>query len=317
MIAVLTGGTGGAKFVQGLSRVLPPEELVVIVNTGDDLVWWGLHVSPDLDSITYALAGILSRERGWGVDGDTFQCREAMTRLGQPVWFQLGDRDLATHIVRTRLLREGRTLSEATREVVRGLGVSSAVLPMTDQGVETRVLTDQADLSFQEYFVRERFRPAVKRVRFVGAEGAQAAPGVAEAILSAGAVLVAPSNPITSIGPILAISGVADALAATTAPVVAVSPIVGNAAVSGPAGDLMRAQGLPISASGVAQAYRDFLDVLLVAPGDVASAESSTNSGVQFCAADILMRTDQEKSSVARAALAAARSIKRRGHATV
>ncbi len=312
MIAVLTGGTGGAKFVLGLSHVLPAEELVVIVNTGDDLVWWGLRVSPDLDSITYALAGILSRERGWGVDGDTFHCRDAMARLGESVWFQLGDRDLATHLTRTRLLSHGHSLSEATGEIARGLSIRSAVLPMSDSPVETRVLTDRGELSFQEYFVRERFRPAVERVRFVGAESARPAPGVTEAIRSAEAVLVAPSNPITSIGPILAISGIADALASTNAPVVAVSPIVGSAAVSGPAGDLMQAQGLSVSTSGVAQAYREFLDVLLVAPKDTASAAPSNAWGVQFRAANILMRTDHEKSSLAREALAAARSIKRR-----
>jgi LPPG:FO 2-phospho-L-lactate transferase len=311
MIAVLTGGTGGAKFVQGLSRVLPGEELAVIVNTGDDLVWWGLHVSPDLDSITYALAGILSRERGWGVDGDTFRCRDAMARLGEPEWFQLGDLDLATHLVRTRLLNEGRSLTEATRHIVRGFDVRSTVLPMSDSGVETRVQTNLGDLSFQEYFVRERFRPAVETVRFVGAENAPPAPGVLDAISSAEAVLIAPSNPVTSIGPILAVPGISEALARTSAPVVGVSPIVGSAAVSGPAGALMRAQGLPVSVAGVARAYHRFLDVLLVDLEDAAGAEREAESGVRFQAANILMRTGEDKISLAREALAAARSATR------
>ncbi len=311
MIAVLTGGTGGAKFVQGLSHVLPPEALVLIVNTGDDLVWWGLRVSPDLDSIAYALAGMLSRERGWGVDGDTFQCRDAMALLGEPAWFQLGDRDIATHLVRTRLLNEGHTLTEATRQIVRGLEVRSTVLPMSDAKVETRVLTDQGELSFQEYFVRERFRPSVEAVRFAGAESAQPAPGVLEAIRSADVVLIAPSNPITSIGPILAVPGIVDALRETATPVVAVSPIVGNAAVSGPAGNLMRAQGLSVSIGGVAQAYHDFLDALLVAPEDAAAAgEQEIEARVH--AANILMRGDEDKAALAREALDAARSIKRR-----
>ena len=313
MIVVLTGGTGGAKFLQGLAAVVPAPDLTIIVNTGDDLVWWGLHVSPDLDSITYALAGILSRERGWGVDGDTFECRDAMSRLGQPVWFQLGDRDLATHLVRTRLRREGRTLTEATRQIVTGLGICSTVLPMSDSSVETRVLTDQGELSFQEYFVRERFRPSVKQVRFRGTERAEPAPGVVEAIRSAEAVLLAPSNPITSIGPILAIPGIRDVLRQTSAPVTAVSPIVGSAAVSGPAGNLMRTQGLPVSIHGIAQAYQDFLDVLLVAMEDVAGAQPESEIGLR--GTNILMRTDVDKASLAREALAVARSIPRRARA--
>jgi LPPG:FO 2-phospho-L-lactate transferase len=311
MIAVLTGGTGGAKFVHGLSRAMPAEQLVVIVNTGDDLEWWGLHVSPDLDSITYVLAGMLSRDRGWGVDGDTFQCRDAMARLGQPAWFLLGDRDLATNFVRTRLLSEGRPLSEATRQIARGLGIGATVLPMTDSTLRTRVGTDLGDLSFQEYFVRERFRPAVQSVRFVGAEAATPAPGVLDAIRSAEAVLVAPSNPVTSIGPILAVPGVADALSETRAAVVAVSPIVSGAAVSGPAGALMRAQGLPVSVSGVAQAYRDFLDVLLVAPED-AAGEKTPDVSARLHAANILMHTEEDRIGLAREALAVAGSATRR-----
>jgi LPPG:FO 2-phospho-L-lactate transferase len=312
MIAILTGGTGGAKLVQGLGQILPAEELTAIVNTGDDLLWWGLHVSPDLDSITYALGGRLSVERGWGVEGDTFRCRDAMAALGEHAWFQLGDRDLATHLVRTRLLREGHTLSEATRQIVRCFGIPSAVLPMSDSAVETRVLTRQGELSFQEYFVRERFRPAVADVRFLGAASAQPAPGVLDAILSADAVILAPSNPITSIGPILAVPGIADGLRRTRAPVVAVSPIVGGTAVSGPAGNLMRAQGLPVSISGVARAYREFLDVLLVAPGDALGAGVLDDSGVRVHAANILMRSVDDKVSLAREVLAAARGVQRR-----
>ena len=308
MIAILTGGTGGAKFVQGLTQILPAEELVVIVNTGDDLVWWGLNVSPDLDSITYALAGVLSRERGWGVDGDTFECRNAMTGLGEPAWFQLGDRDLATHLVRTRLLREGCTLAEATRKITQGFGIRSTVLPMTDSTVETRVATDHGELSFQEYFVRERFRPAVEGVRFAGAKAARPAPGVLEAIRSADAVLIAPSNPITSIGPILGVHGIVDELGQTPAPVVAVSPIVGNDALSGPAGNLMRAQGLPVSIAGVAQAYRGFLDALLVAPEDATAAGVLE---IKLHTTNILMRSNEDKRAVAREALDVARWITR------
>jgi LPPG:FO 2-phospho-L-lactate transferase len=308
MIAVLTGGTGGAKFVQGLARILAPEELVVIVNTGDDLVWWGLHVSPDLDTLTYALSGRLSVERGWGVDGDTFCCRDAMAALGAPVWFNLGDRDLATHLVRTQLLAEGSRLSQATEHIARGLGIGSRILPMTDSRVETRIATPQGDLSFQEYFVRDRFQAEVQGVRFVDADRAEPAPGVVEAIESAAMVLLAPSNPITSIGPILAVPGIREALVRTGAPVAAVSPIIGGAAVSGPAANLMRSQGLPVSVEGVVRCYADFLDLLVVDPSDAARSESS---GVRLHGANIMMRSEGEKVNLAREVVAAVRGLAR------
>src|SRR5688572_16801602 len=212
MITVLTGGTGGAKFVQGLMQLVPQRELTLIVNTGDDLQWWGLHVSPDLDSITYALAGLLSRERGWGVNGDTFHCLEQMRRLGAPAWFQIGDCDLATHLARTHMLASGKSLAEATAELARGMGVEARTLPMSDDRVETRVQTASGELSFQEYFVRERYQPEPLAVRFIGTDAARPAPGVLDAIRDADAVLIAPSNPVTSIGPILAVPGIREAL---------------------------------------------------------------------------------------------------------
>src|SRR5215467_1640230 len=217
MITVLTGGTGGAKFVDGLCRVVAPEELTVIVNTGDDHEWWGLHVSPDIDSILYMLAGLLSTERGWGVRGDTFHCLQAMKALGQPAWFSVGDRDLATHLLRTRLVSQGHTLTEVTRIVGERLGVRSRVLPMSDQPVETRVQTPSGDFSFQQYFVQRRYQDPVISVRFDGAEAAKPAPGVLAAIAESEAVLIAPSNPVTSIGPILAVPGIRNALRETPA----------------------------------------------------------------------------------------------------
>lgn len=301
MITVLSGGTGGAKFVDGLRHVVPPRELTVIVNTGDDLLWWGLHVSPDLDSITYVLADLLSKERGWGVEGDTFNCLGTMRRLGAPAWFGLGDRDLATHLLRTQLLASEKTLTEATAEIARRLGIESYILPMTDAKVETRVLTPHGELSFEEYFVREHHALAVEGVRFAGADQAQPAPGVVEAIMHTDAVLLAPSNPITSIGPILAIAKIRQALCATSAPVVAVSPIIGGAAVSGPAAELMRSQALPVSAAGVGQAYREFLDVLIVDGRDVAAAADM--GGIHCVAANILMKSGQDKVRLARTAV--------------
>jgi LPPG:FO 2-phospho-L-lactate transferase len=287
-------------------QVAPAAEVTVIVNTGDDLAWWGLHVSPDLDSITYALAGVLSRERGWGVEGDTFECLERMRRFGAPAWFQLGDRDLATHLQRTRLLAAGRTLTEAAAEIARALGVAARILPMSDEAVETRVLTEQGELTFQEYFVRERYRVAAHGVRFEGAAQARPAPGVLEAIRGAEAVLIAPSNPVTSMGPIVAVPGIREALRQTRAPVVAVSPIIGGAAVSGPAGELMKTQRLPVSIAGVAQAYSDFLDVLVADRRDAAQAAEVERLGVRVVLADTIMKSETAKIELARVALGGA-----------
>ncbi|MBV9340642.1 MAG: 2-phospho-L-lactate transferase [Acidobacteria bacterium] len=307
MITVLTGGTGGAKFVDGLSRLLPAEELTIIVNTADDYRWWGLQVSPDLDSITYMLAGILSSARGWGVEGDTFHCLQTMQKLEQPAWFSVGDRDLATHLVRTRLLAEGHRLSQATEIIAGKLGIGARILPMTDDSVETRIKTAEGELGFQEYFVRRSCRDQVHGVRFVGDSRSRPAPGALEAITAAEAVLLAPSNPVTSIGPILSVPGFSDALARTSAPVVAVSPIIGRTAVSGPAANLMAAQGLEPSIVGVVDAYRGFLDMLLVHESDAHAGRKLEREGLEVHAADILMRTNQDRLRVARSALALAR----------
>lgn len=304
MIVVLTGGTGGAKFVDGLRRVVSIDELTVIVNTGDDHVWWGLYVSPDVDSIVYVLADLLSSERGWGVRGDTFHCLHAMKALGEQAWFSVGDRDLATHLLRTQLLSKGQTLSTVTSAIAHKLGVRSRILPMSDMRVETRIDTPAGDLSFEEYFVKRWYQDPVEAVHFVGSSDAEPAPGVIEAIASAQAVLIAPSNPVTSIGPILAVPGIREALQTTPAKVVAVSPIIGEAAVSGPAANLMNAQGLRVSIVGVAKAYEDFLDVLIADDSDLASARSLTSDRLQVHCADIMMRNAADKMRIARAALA-------------
>src|SRR5438132_1580600 len=299
MIVVLTGGTGGAKFVDGLRQVVSAKELTVIVNTGDDLEWWGLYVSPDVDSITYVLGGLLSNERGWGVKGDTFFCLETMGRLGQPIWFHVGDRDLAVHLLRSKLLSEGKTLAQATTEISRRLGVQARILPMSNSRVETRVDTPAGELSFQEYFVQRWYQDPVNSVGFAGAADAEPAPGVIDAIMSASVVLIAPSNPISSIGPILSVPGIKEVLQRTQAPVAAVSPIVSGAAVSGPAGILMAAQGLPVSIAGVAQAYKPFLDVLIVDGRDTQAAEELRRSGLRVHCTNTLMRTTAEKVEMA------------------
>jgi LPPG:FO 2-phospho-L-lactate transferase len=303
MIVVLTGGTGGAKFVDGLRQVVSAYELTIIVNTGDDLEWWGLYVSPDLDSITNVLAGRLSKERGWGVKGDTFHCLQAMEELGQPIWFQVGDRDLAVHLLRSKLLANGKTLAEATTEIAAKLGVQARILPMSNSRVETRVATPIGELSFEEYFVQRWFQDPVNSVRFEGAADAQPAPGVVDAIMSASVVLLAPSNPVTSIGPILALPAIREALRKTPAPVAAVSPIVGGSAVSGPAGILMAAQGLPVSLAGVAQAYMDFLDVLIADVRDARAAEELQQSGLRVHCTHTITRTAEEKADLARTVL--------------
>ncbi|HVP53745.1 MAG TPA: 2-phospho-L-lactate transferase [Candidatus Eisenbacteria bacterium] len=306
MIVVLTGGTGGAKLIQGLLHAVAPENLTVIVNTGDDLEWWGLHVSPDIDSVLYALAGALSTDRGWGLENDSFRCLERMARLGQSTWFSLGDLDLATHLARTNLLRSGKSLSSVTAELARKIGVSARVLPMTDDRVATMIETAKGKLNFQEYFVRERHQIEVRAVHFEGAEGAHPAPGVIESIESAEAVILAPSNPVTSIGPILAVPGVREALRRTSAPIVAVSPIIDGAPVSGPAGVLMKRMGWPSTIAGVAQAYEDFLDVLVVDLADHADADHLREGGLHVLCANTVMKTMEDKQELARFTLHAA-----------
>jgi LPPG:FO 2-phospho-L-lactate transferase len=305
MIVVLTGGTGGAKFVDGLRQVVSDRELTLVVNTGDDLEWWGLYVSPDLDSITYVLAGLLSKERGWGVKGDTFFCLQAMRDLAEPIWFHVGDRDLAVHLLRSKLLTAGKTLSEATQEITAKMGVQARILPMSNSRVETRVDTPVGELSFQEYFVQRWYQDPVNSVRFAGASDAEPAPGVIEAITSASAVILAPSNPITSVGPILAVPGIREALRLTKAQIVAVSPIVGDKAVTGPAGILMTAQGLPASIAGVAKAYEDFLDVLIVDNSDQAAAKKLARPGLRVYCTNSIMETADDRTNLARAVLSA------------
>lgn len=300
MICVLSGGTGGAKFVDGLRQVMPAEDITLVVNTGDDLMWWGLYVSPDIDSITYVLSGLLSRERGWGVKGDTFLCLQAMGQLGEPTWFHTGDRDLAMHLLRSRLLGEGKTLSETTAVISQRLAVKARILPMSNSRVETRVDTPIGELSFEEYFVQRWYQDPVKSVRFAGASDAEPAPGVIDAIVNADAVLVAPSNPVTSIGPILAVSGIRDALTRAKGKIAAVSPIVGSAPVAGPAGILMQAQGLPCSVAGVAKAYEDFLDVLVCDTRDANAADALRQNGMRVECTQTIMRSAEDKAALAR-----------------
>jgi len=305
MVVVFTGGTGGTKLVQGLQQVVAPEELTVIVNTGDDIEWWGLHVSPDVDSVLYGLAGWLSTDRGWGVDNDSFRCLERMKHLGQPSWFSLGDLDLATHLTRTEMLRAGKSLSRAIAELAAKLGIQARVLPMTDDRVSTMLDTAKGTLTFQEYFVRERHQLEVCGVRFMGAHRAHPAPGVMESIETAEAVIFAPSNPVTSIGPILAVPGIREVLQRTKALVAAVSPIVAGAAVSGPAGALMTVMGWPSTIAGVAKAYEDFLDVLIADNADEGAASAVRTKTLRVLCANTIMKSMDDKRELARFTLEA------------
>lgn len=304
-ITALAGGTGAAKLLRGLGRVIDLRDLTVIVNTGDDAEIWGLHVSPDLDTVCYTLGGVIDERKGWGLTDETFHALDQIARFGEPVWFNLGDRDLATHLHRTRLLREGRTLTQITRGIAQALGVTATVLPMSDQPVRTRILGPDGWLAFQEYFVREKAQVEVRGVNYAGAPVARPAPGVLDALRTADVVLVCPSNPITSIGPILAVPGLVEALRATDATVAAVSPIVGGDAVSGPAGRLMAAAGLPVSATGVARAYGGWLDVLVFDEQDRALAPEIRDAGALPVAAPTMMSSREAEAALARHVLAA------------
>jgi len=304
-VTALAGGTGAAKLLRGLAACLDPHDLTVIGNTGDDTEVWGLHVSPDLDTVTYALAGLLDVTRGWGRADETFRCLEAMAVLGAPSWFSLGDRDLAVHLTRTAALRAGTPLSAVTARVTGQLGVTTRILPMSDEPVRTVVQTTEARLTFQEYFVRDRAAGDVVAVEFAGAPAARPAPGVVAAITEADLVVVCPSNPVTSVGPILAVPGIAAALGAARS-VVGVSPIVGGAPVSGPAGRLMRARGLDVSPLGVAAAYAPWLRALLIDARDQDAAPALERTGVRTVVADIMMTDRAREVALAHRVLEAA-----------
>lgn len=304
MIAALTGGTGGAKLIEGLASVLDPAGLTIICNTGDDAIFHGLYVAPDIDTIMYALAGLIDAERGWGISGESFVVLQQLERLGEQTWFNLGDKDLATHIVRTKLLGQGRKLSHIVDQIRRALGVTSKILPMSDDRIETRVTTREGEMSFQEFFVKERWTPEVLAVDFAGAAQSRPAPGVLEAVRDAEGIIVCPSNPITSLGPILAVPGLRAALKETAARIIGVSPMIGTTAISGPAHKLMLASGREPSASGVAEGYDDFLDAFLIAEEDSCLAQRIESLQIEVVCTNIRMPTRAEKQRLAREVLA-------------
>lgn len=301
-VVALAGGVGGAKLAHGLQQVLKPGELTVVVNTGDDLELHGLTVMPDHDTVMYTLAGLADPVQGWGLAGETFAAAEMLGRYGQPSWFRLGDRDLATHVVRTARLREGLCLTEVCRGLQVALGLATAVLPMSDQAVRTRVRTDAGWLDFQDYFVRLHQAPEVLEVRFEGAQAASATPEVKAAFAQADVIVVAPSNPIVSIEPILAVPGVATAMAAARqrgVPVVAVSPIVGGHALKGPADRMLRSLGSEASAVAVAARYAAVADGFVIDETDRALASSITALGLRVFVTDSIMVDDAARARLA------------------
>lgn len=305
MYVALAGGVGAARFLRGLVRVVPPEDVTVVVNTGDDDHFHGLAVSPDLDTVTYTLAGAEHPGQGWGLADETFATMTALDRYDRATWFRLGDRDLATHLFRTERLAAGRSLSEVTAEISRAWDLKVSLLPMSDDPISTRLSVRRADgdieeLAMQEWFVRDRAEPPVSAVRFEGAEHARAAPGVLEALESADTILVCPSNPIISIGPILAVPGVRDVLVERRDRVIGISPIIAGRTVRGPADRLMAGLGLDVSCVGVAQIYSDFCGTLVIDASDADRAGEVEAVGVRAVVADTLMTDARVAAALAR-----------------
>jgi len=305
-VVVLTGGVGGAKLVHGFALAEPRLQVTAIVNTGDDFRHLGLHVSPDIDTVCYTLSGKANRELGWGRQGETWAFMEALRSLGGPDWFQLGDADLALHVLRTARLAAGESLSTITADIARAWGISMRILPATDDAVATVLQTDEGVLEFQRYFVERRCAPVVNAIWFEGAKGALPAPGVVDAIAQAGAIIVAPSNPYLSVDPILSIPDLRRALIQTRAPVVAVSPLIAGRAVKGPTAKLMAELDVPVTVGAIAAHYVGLIDALLID-----RSERDEPTGVLVGHADILMRDDEGRARVAREALALAERVRK------
>jgi len=308
-VAVLAGGVGAARLLRGLAPLVTRSQLTIIVNTADDDVFYGLHVSPDVDTVLYTLAGLSDPVRGWGIAGDTFHALEAMARYERDVWFQLGDRDLATHVFRTARLRDGQSLTQITATQARSLGVQARVLPMSDDRVRTIVETNGGRRSFQEYLVRDRTRETVRSLTYSGARAARPAPGVLAALEQASLIVIAPSNPLVSIAPILAVPGIRQALRHSEAPVVAVSPLIGGRPVKGPADRMMRALGVTPNPLGLTDFYEDVLDALVLDTADRAFTARLAARGIASSCLDTLMRSPGRSTAVARAVLALGASL--------
>jgi len=309
-VAVLAGGVGAARFLDGLIRVVPPTEVTAIVNVGDDMEWAGLHISPDLDTVTYTLADLVNPETGWGLRGESRRTLDRLSELGGPDWFMIGDLDLATHLYRTDRLSAGDPLSEITRDLTARLGLECVITPVTDDRLRTVVGTDQGELAFQDYFVRRRASDPVHALRFDGAETAKPAPIVEHALAEADVIVVAPSNPFLSIDPLLSVPGVREQVTSNRAKVVAVSPIVGGQAVKGPAADILQSLGHDVSALGVARLYEDLAEVFVLDETDAALADViAAETGMRVVVMPTLMTDVEAKMALARGTLEAALDV--------
>jgi LPPG:FO 2-phospho-L-lactate transferase len=302
-IALLAGGVGGSKLGLGFYRIMDPADFTIIANTGDDIVMHGLHVSPDPDIMMYTLAGLVNPETGWGFKGETFRVAEGLARYGRATWFNLGDRDLATHIHRTAIMKDGATLSEAIASVRTALGVKCAILPMTNTSVPTMLETDEGRMHLQEYFVRRKCEPRLRGIEFSGVERAAPAPGVIESLRAADAIVIAPSNPLISIAPILAVPGIRAALLESRARVIAVCPLVGGKSLKGPSDKMMLELGYDVSAAGVAGLYRDICCTFVIDETDADQRAGIEALGMKASVLPTVMRTTEDKENLARAIL--------------
>ena len=293
MITVLSGGTGSVKLVRGLARSV--KDLRVISNVGDNIWLYGLYVCPDVDTIIYGLAGMLDEQSGWGVRGDSFECLAQLKRLGAPAWFGLGDRDIATHLQRTSMIKNGKSLSEVTGWMRDRYSIAAKVIPATDNEVTTRIITDRDEMHLQEFWVKHRGRPKVTGVRYDGADEAAANPDAIDAIRQSEVVIVAPANPVSSIGPIVALADLRKELAQNRKKVMAVSPLIGEKAVSGPAVRYMKAVGLKSSPVGVAKYYRDFVGTFVISKSDHRLAPQIEALGMRVCETNIIMKSRQDE----------------------
>ena len=300
MICVLAGGVGAARLLNGLKDVLPAEEITAIVNTGDDVIMHGLYICPDLDTVTYTLAGVNNTETGWGLKGETWLAMESLKKLGGETWFNLGDRDLATHLYRTGRLSEGAGLKEVTAEITSSMGIGVNLLPMTENRVETMVtlLESENEVSFQEYFVKYRHDVAISSVRFNGSKEAKATPGVIDVINKAEIVIIAPSNPLVSIAPIFSVPEISKAIKARKKDTVAVSPIVAGAAIKGPADRLLNELGHEASVEGVAKYYQDWINALVIDTADSERAKGIESLGINCVVTETVMADSQIAASL-------------------
>jgi LPPG:FO 2-phospho-L-lactate transferase len=299
MIVSLAGGIGAARFLEGLIHVVPQSKITIIGNVGDDIEIHGLHISPDLDIVLYTLAGVVDRSKGWGFRQDTFQSQGVLQKYGHETWFNLGDKDLATHIYRTEQLRNGKLLSTVTQDLVHRFGLRIRLIPATDDPFQTHVDTDSGSMHFEEYMVKRHARPTVRRVIFRGAKSSRPARRVIESIREAAGIVISPSNPIVSIGPILAVPGIRSALRKAKAKVIGISPIIAGKTVKGPADRMMRALGWKPTALGVAEYYQDFLDTLIIDRADRKLCPEIRTLGIKPVVTNALMRKMADKIQLA------------------